>query len=91
MKQEKMPDPFPTLEKIIVMGTFLGKCAETFRNNKDQALEFLADCAEQCQHTNIKELWGEELVTEILQFVDPLRDNSAIYAELDRSLRMDRQ
>lgn len=79
MKQQEMPDPFPTLEKIIALGDFLGECAERYRNNRDMALEFLADCAEQCLYTNISDYWGEDLSIEILKFSDDTRDSASSY------------
>lgn len=74
---EENHDPFPTLEKLIARGGLLTDCATRFRDNRAMALEFLADCAEQCFYTNISDLWGEELSLEIVQFADLERNNEA--------------
>lgn len=79
MKPEELPDPFPTLERLIARGDLLADCAACFRDNRTKALEFLADCAEQCLHTNISDFWGEELTLEIVRFADPARNNELKY------------
>lgn len=67
------------LEQIIERGGLIGECAKHFTGKENETREFLADCAEQCMHTNIHEFWGEELTEKISKFNDASRSNDDIY------------
>ena len=67
------------LGQIIERGGLIGECAKQFTGKENETREFLADCAEQCMHTNIHEFWGEELTKKILKFHDSSRSNHDIY------------
>lgn len=75
MNNESKVEPRAVLAKIIDRGGLIGYCAAQYINDDSLTLEFLADCAQQLQQSNIGKFWGEELCKEILLFADPSRDN----------------
>ncbi len=56
------------LNGIKAKGGLYGRVAEIYLKDDADADQFIMECAEQCHNRLAQELWGEELVSEILNF-----------------------
>lgn len=56
------------LNRIKAKGGIYGKAAEMYINDDEKADLFIRECAEQCHNKLAKELWGEELILDIIKY-----------------------
>ncbi|MBI2723108.1 MAG: hypothetical protein HYX39_13120 [Bacteroidetes bacterium] len=56
------------LTQIISKGGLIGSAAKFYLNDKEKTDKFILECAEQCHSKNAVNLWGEELVKEIIKY-----------------------
>lgn len=63
------------LNRIISKGGLMGYCAKIYLNDEKQAMAFIKECSEQCHNKPAIELWGEELVLEIIIFALNMDNN----------------
>ncbi len=47
----------------------MGACAKRYLFNKEQADGFILECYYQCHNNSAVKLWGEELVTDIQNYI----------------------
>ncbi len=57
------------LERIINKGGIIGACAKRYIYNKELADQFILECYYQCYNNSAIQLWGEELIIDIQNFV----------------------
>lgn len=56
------------LEGIKAKGGLYGRAVELYMSDDEKADQFIRECAEQCHNKLAQELWGEELVSDILNY-----------------------
>src|SRR5437762_837916 len=56
------------LEEIRDRGGLMGSLAETYFNDEGKSEAFILYCFEQCHNKAIWDLWGKELILEIIHF-----------------------
>lgn len=58
------------LNKIISKGGLIGATAKMYLHEADNADLFVKECKEQCHNQSAKNLWGDELVSEIIHYCE---------------------
>lgn len=56
------------IKRIISKGGLFGSAAKQYLNDENKTGLFIKECSEQCHVPSAKELWGEDLVTDILKY-----------------------
>ncbi len=56
------------LNGIKAKGGLYGKAAEMYMNDEKKSDLFIKECAEQCHNQAAIDHWGEELVSDIVQY-----------------------
>ncbi|MBI2722807.1 MAG: hypothetical protein HYX39_11595 [Bacteroidetes bacterium] len=56
------------LLRIISKGGLYSGAARLYIDDEKEASQFIAECAEQCHNKLALELWGEELVEDIVKY-----------------------
>lgn len=70
------------LNAIKAKGGLYGRAVEMYMNDDEKADQFIRECAEQCHNRLAQELWGEELVSEILNFSGIKMENIVRHLEV---------
>jgi hypothetical protein len=66
------------LERIINKGGIMGSCAKMYIYNKELANEFILECYYQCHNNSATQLWGEELIIDIRNYINDLKKQKSI-------------
>jgi len=76
MKQlgEKIPKDVGKriLQRIIDKGGLMGSAAKMYIGDEEKTMQFITECAGQCHNKLAHDIWGEELVFEILKYSNAL-------------------
>ena len=56
------------LNSIKAKGGLYGRAVDMYMNDDEKADQFIRECAEQCHNKLAIDIWGEELVSDILNF-----------------------
>lgn len=56
------------LDRIKSKGGLIGKAAEMYMNDDEKANQFIHECFGQCHNQAAKDHWGEELISDIIQY-----------------------
>ena len=63
------------LLRIIEKGAVMGRLAKLYENDKVKADLFIKKCAKECHRKSAKNLWGGELISDILEYSKPKINN----------------
>lgn len=56
------------LNGIKAKGGLYGRAAEMYMNDDEKGDQFIKECAEQCHNKLAQDMWGEQLVSDILKY-----------------------
>jgi len=60
---------------IVNKGGLIGACAKIYSTDPQMADAFIRECKEQCHNKLAKDLWGKELVSEIIEYCQEKEEN----------------
>lgn len=63
------------LNRIVEKGGLMAACAKLYLFDMKKAGQFICECYEQCHNPRAINLWGEDLVSEIINFKHQLKQN----------------
>lgn len=65
---EKLNFANSIMQRIISKGGIMGSAAKMYIDNAENTDKFIKECSEQCHNKTAKDLWGEQLVLDILNY-----------------------
>lgn len=68
MKDRREIEKLKLLNRIIERGTLWAAITKQVIENKYDANQFLIECYEQCKGTSLQQLWGIELIDDIIDY-----------------------
>lgn len=55
---------------IVNKGGLMGSCAKIYVSSPQMADAFIRECKEQCHNPSAKNLWGKQLISEIMDYCE---------------------